>query len=106
MKSRRALQLFLGLIALNLGFILFWAQIQENVVVSFSQLWAYPWFKVLLFNFYVAIFLFSLWVFTRERAFKACLWTFSFMLLGLFAVLAYIILSLNQLKNKKDLTKK
>ena len=99
----RGLQIVLLIVAFNLGFAAFHTVLQNPFPEALYEVWRYDWFKVTVFDLYVGLFLFSLWVFLRESFSTAFIWTIGFLILGNFLTLIYIILSLNTLKSKNDL---
>lgn len=100
----RILQIILLILALNLGFLIQWGSFHESVFDAFPRLFQEIWFKVTVFDLYLGILLFSLWVFIREPFWKASLLTLSFVFLGNFMTGLYVIWSLNSLTKEKKLS--
>ena len=104
MVKVRVLQIILLILALNLGFLIQWGSLHESVFDAFPRLFEETWFKVTLFDLYLGILLFSLWVFIREPFWKAALLTVSFVIFGNFMTAIYTIWALNSLRPDKKLS--
>ncbi len=104
MVKVRFLQILLLVLALNLGFMILWGSNQESIIEAFSRLFPETWFKITLFDLYLGLILFSLWVLVREPFWKAALWIIGFIFLGNFLTAIYTIWSLNRLKKETKLS--
>ncbi|MDX2177215.1 MAG: DUF1475 family protein [Candidatus Sumerlaeia bacterium] len=71
---------------------------------GFGALMEDKWFQATLFDFYVGIALFALWVAYRERSpFLTAAWTVSFVLLGNLSTLVYLLLVLRGVRTREEL---
>lgn len=93
----RLLMSILLVIILNLVFLIYYSQSQESFITAFNRLWNENWFKVTIFDLYLGLAFFSLWVFLRERFFIALLWTLAFILGGNLLTALYMLLAFKDL---------
>lgn len=93
----RLLMLILLVIILNLGFLIYYSQSQESFITAFNRLWNENWFKVTIFDLYLGLAFFSIWVFLRERFFIALCWTLGFILGGNLLTAIYMLLAVKDL---------
>lgn len=104
MKGLLIYRTVLVLFILWLLYAILWASFQQSLFAEFARLWAEPWMKVTLLDFYLGIFLFTSWVAYRERSvIKTAIWLVAFVFLGNLATLAYVFLILGRVKDFNEL---
>jgi len=77
-----------------------WASLHENVLIGGEKVLKEPWGVATLFDTYFAFLTFYFWVLYKERKniFKI-IWFVLIMLLGNFAMAAYVVMSVFKLKD-------
>jgi hypothetical protein len=80
------------------------ASMEQNVLVALEELWPDPWFRATLADAYFGFLTVYIWIAYRERTLTArVLWFVALMLLGNFAIAAYILIALYKLPAKAPL---
>jgi len=74
------------------GFI-FWASVESNVIVGFSEVLSSRWGMATLVDIYISLTFIGVWIGVMEKSFKkGVIWTLSLYFWGNIATLIYIIL--------------
>jgi hypothetical protein len=82
------------------------ASTDSNVLTALKELWPDPWFRATLADAYFGFLTVFIWIAYRERSLAAkILWFFALMLLGNFAIAAYILIQLFSLPSGAPLEK-
>jgi hypothetical protein len=72
--------------------------LDRNVMVALEELWPDPWFRATLADAYFGFLTVFIWIAYRERSLAARIaWFAALMLLGNFAIAAYILIALHRL---------
>ena len=82
------------------------ATLDRGVLEALDELWPDPWFRATLADAYFGFLTVFVWIAYRERSMIArLLWFVALMLLGNFAIAAYILVALYQLDPAASLEK-
>lgn len=93
----RGLKLYFVAVILAMLAVTGWASLHENVVSAFLRLARDPWGLATLFDAYFAFLAFWLWVAWKEACWPTRLvWLMAILLLGNFAMAAYVLIQLRQ----------
>lgn len=80
------------------------ATLDRGVFEAGRELWQDKWFQATLCDTYFAFLTFFLWVAYKERCFiRRAVWFFLIMILGNFAIAAYMLIQLFRLKKEDPL---
>lgn len=80
------------------------ASIHQDIVSATRQLWPAPWFRATLADAYCGFLFFWLWVAWREQSVvRGVLWFVLIMTLGNFAMAAYVLIQLRQIRSGEHL---
>jgi len=94
---KRAVGLWFLLVLLAMLGVTAWASIHENVGAAFVRLAKDPWGLATLFDAYFAFLAVWSWIAWREcSALNRGLWLVAILLLGNFAIAAYVLLALRR----------
>lgn len=94
---KRLLVLWFVLVLLAMLGVTVWASLHENVVAAFVRLAKDPWGLATLLDAYFAFLVVWFWVAWRECcALSAVIWLAAILLLGNFAIAAYVLLALRR----------
>lgn len=76
------------------------ASLDRGIMTAIRELWPDPWFKVTIYDTYFAFLTFYLWVFYKEiSGLKRAVWLALILLLGNFAIAAYMLKELFHLNS-------
>lgn len=93
----RGLKLFFGVVVLLMLLVTTWASLHENVIAAVLRLVRDPWGLATLADAYFAFLTFWLWLAWKEAHWASSLgWLVAILLLGNFAMAAYVLLQLRQ----------
>lgn len=91
----RGLKLFFGVVILLMLLVTTWASFHENVIAALLRLGRDPWGLATLADAYFAFLTFWLWLAWKEANWASSLgWLVGILLLGNFAMAAYVLLQL------------
>jgi hypothetical protein len=97
--------IFLGVLAV-MTYITVKASMDRNVMHALSGLWQDPWVKATLCDTYFAFMVICLWVGYKEKTWPArILWSLAILILGNFAIAAYMLIQLFRLKPQDPVDK-
>lgn len=89
----RLLRLFSWIGALSMSFVIIHALLNSSFFHDGGALLDNPWGVVSLVDLYVGFFLFSLWIFYREKSRnKALLWSILMMMFGFLTASVYLLI--------------
>jgi len=92
---KRGLGLWFGFVLLAMLGVTTWASLQENVGAAFVRLAKDPWGLATLFDAYFAFLVVWFWIAWRECcALNRGIWLVAILVLGNFAITAYVLLAL------------
>jgi len=97
------MKIFLNLLFISIfGLLLYQsilASIDKNVITAGAQIWGMPWGKATLMDAYFGFLTFYVWLCFKENSLVKCLlWFIGLMLLGNFAMSAYMLWQLKKLE--------
>lgn len=102
--SKRPLVLWFVFVVLAMLAVTVYASLQHDVVQGFVRVAREPWGLATLMDAYFAFLAFGLWVCWKERCWPARLaWLAAILLLGNFAMAAYVLLALRRAASIEDL---
>lgn len=94
---KRALGLWCAAVLLVMLGVTTWASLHENVLAAFVRLGRDPWGLATLFDAYFAFLAVWFWIAWREcGAMSRGIWLAAILLLGNFAIAAYVLLALRR----------
>ena len=97
--TKRALQIFFVLVLAAMTWVTVRASLHESVVAAAGPLVANPWGLATRFDAYFAFLTFYLWLAFKERRWtRRLLWLGLILLLGNFAMAAYVLIELARLR--------
>ena len=106
MNSIPLLKIFLWVILILFGLLIFWAMGQNSLLEEFSVLWPYPWMKITLADLYIGFTLVGLWIIYRENSIiRGLPWLIALYLLGNLVTLAYLLWSSRNIRSVSELDK-
>ena len=98
-KILNILRTLFALILMAMLFITITATIDQNIFEAVGNMWPNWWFKATLADAYFGFLTFSVWVAYKElRLWRKLVWFAAIMLLGNFAISAYMLLELYKLQ--------
>jgi hypothetical protein len=94
-----SLRVFFALILLAMLTVTIIASLYQNIFEGVGQIWPNWWFKVTLADAYFGFLTFFVWVAYKElHLWRQLAWFISIMLLGNFAIAAYVLIELSKLQ--------
>ena len=103
---KTALKVLFTTVMLVMAWVTVTASMDRGVMTALRELWPDPWFRATVADTYFAFLTISLWVWYKERGAAArVLWFLGIMVLGNFAIAAYLLVQLFKLKKEDPVTK-
>lgn len=94
-----ALKLIFSILLVWISYIVISTSLESSLFKEWDFLGAIPWMRATLWDFYINIFIITLWMFYKEKSiFPKTIWVILFVCLGSIATCAYVLIQLFKLK--------
>ncbi|MFD0942048.1 DUF1475 family protein [Pedobacter boryungensis] len=93
------LKLIFSALLIWITYIVVSTSLESSLIKEWDFLGSIPWMRATLWDFYVNIFIITLWMFYKEKSiFLKIVWVILFVCLGSIATCAYVLIKLFKLK--------